>query len=335
MRSNKIIFTAVTIIIFFVWIFLSSCSSIDFYSSNTNSHTLLSGERNQFSLITYNIKAIYKKDENQIDSVMKHINKEKYDFVLFQELFNESTRDYIIESADTSFYKSIIARVDYNSFPEFIFQDAGLFIMGSYPVVDLSEVEFEGDVCESNGIIHMILEKEMSKTNDFLANKSIAGTLFSINDSTNLFLFATHVQAIGSREHKEFQLEQIREFIENAVSGVIESGAVKSPKNLMVMLAGDFNSNAYSPDRFEALQRLLGYPRDLHMEFNGNKQEYTFKFRSRNASRRFDYIFAYDNINSYALKKVAANSINARDFKDKTGESISDHFALRTVIKIP
>ena len=311
-----------------------SCSSADvFTGASKNPVSFINGDDN-ISLVTYNIKAIYEKEEEQIDKVMDFVNDEKYDFVLFQELFNESTRDYILEKTDTNFYRSIISRVDYNSFPAFIFQDAGLFMMGRYPIIDLSEVEFDDDICQSNGVVHMILEKEFSKTNDFLANKSVLGALFNINDSSQVFLFTTHVQAIGSREHKNFQMEQIREFIENAVEGVLASGIVKSSENLAVILAGDFNNNAYSFERFNNMLKLLGGPKDLHMEHNGNKQEYTFRFRSGRPSRRFDYILAYDFVNSFPLKKVYASSSNAVDLQDDNGESISDHSALRAVIKI-
>ncbi len=285
-------------------------------------------------MVTYNIKAIYEKDESQVDKIMGFINDENFDFVIFQELFNESTRDYIIEKTDTNFYHSIISRIDYNSFPEFLFQDAGLFMMSRYNLIDLSEVEFDDKISQSNGVIHMILEKEISKTNDFLANKSVMGALFNINDSTKLFLFATHVQAIGSIEHKNYQMQQIREFIKNAVSSVIKSGFVKSSKTLAVMLAGDFNSDAYDIQRFNNMRKLLGNPRDLHLEFNGNKKEYTFRFHSDRPSRRFDYILSYDEIENFKLKKVTANSINVFDLKDENNISISDHSALRATIEI-
>lgn len=327
MLINIILSTALVLL-------LISCSSADVFTGSLKSHVGFINGNDNISMVTYNIKAIYEKEEEQVDKVMEFVNDEKYDFVLFQELFNESTRDYIIEETDTNIYRSIISRVDYNSFPAFIFQDAGLFMMGRYPIVDLSEVEFDDDICQSNGVIHMILEKEFSKTNDFLANKSVLGALFEINDSTQLFLFTTHVQAIGSMEHKNFQMEQIRGFIKNAVDRVLASGTVRSSENLAVILAGDFNSNAYSYERFENMLKLLGGPRDLHMEHNGNKQEYTFKFRSGRPSRRFDYILAYDFIDSTPLKKVTANSSNAIDLKDNTGESISDHSALRAHIKI-
>jgi len=320
------------LIVVFLLIMIS-CSTID-YMNNGNNHLKPNRSGNEISLFTYNIKAIYDKKEGQIDSLMGYITKEKFDFVLFQELFDESTRDEIIDKSDTSFYSTIISRVDYNSFPEFIFQDAGLYMMASYPRIDLSEIEFGEDVKNSNGIVHMILEKEISKTNDYLANKSVMGSLFAINDTTRLFLFSTHVQAIGTREHKQFQMKQIYSFIDTTVTKVVKSRFVNSSENLIVILAGDFNSNAYSLESFRAMQNILGNPRDLHMEFNGNKQEYTWRFRSNSRPRRFDYILAYDSLSTNTFKKVAATYINTKDVKDDQNNSISDHKALKANIRL-
>lgn len=317
-----------------LWVNLTSCSSIDYFSYSNNSHGSKLINRNQINLITYNIKAVYQKDGKQIDKLMEYINSEDFDFVLFQELFNESTRDYILEKTNTNYFTTIIARVDYNSFPEFIFQDAGLFMMARFPRVDLTNIEFGDDIKNSNGVIHMILEKEMSKTNDFLANKSVLGALFEIDHATKLFLFTTHVQAIGTTEHKEAQLKQIKKFIDAAIDGVLKSGTVKSSEDMIVLLAGDFNSDAYDEERFMNMQNILGYPRDLHKEFHGETQEYTFRFSSRNASRRFDYIMAYDSIGQTTFKKVKVQSINAVDIIDDENNSISDHLGLKASLKI-
>jgi endonuclease/exonuclease/phosphatase family metal-dependent hydrolase len=315
-----------------LFLMLSACSTVD-YIRYAGDHFGADRSGDAFSLLTYNIKAIYDKEDGQIDSLMSYVNREKFDFVLFQELFDESTRDEIIEKSDTSFYSTIISRIDYNSFPEFIFQDAGLYMMSSYPRIDLSEIEFGDDVKSSNGVVHMILDKEMSRTNDFLANKSVMGALFALNDTTRLFLFNTHVQAIGTIEHKHFQMKQIYSFIDTTVTKVVASRFVNSPKNLIVILAGDFNSNAYSPESFRAMMDILGNPRDLHMEFNGNKQEYTWRFTSRSNPRRFDYILAYDSLGGNTFRKVAATVINTKDIKDAQDNSISDHKALKANIR--
>ena len=315
-------------------IMIISCSSIDYLDIPSNSTNDITTSINEVSIVTYNIKAIYDKEPGQVDSLIEFVNSDKYDFVIFQELFDESTRDEIVEKVDKSFCKSIISRVDYNSFPEFLFQDAGLFLMSKYPIVDLSNIDFGGDINNSNGVIHMILEKEWSKTNDYLANKSVLGALYSIDDSTQLFMFTTHVQAIGSREHKTYQLQQIKSFIDTALTYAINSEIVPSSKNLVVVLAGDFNSNAYSDNSFNNLKKQLGYPRDLHKEFNGNKEEYTFAFRSRKPSRRFDYIFAYDNLNEFIFRKVNVKSIGVKNIVDDNGNSISDHLALKATLLI-
>ncbi len=330
-KLKKFFYLLPLLVILFLF---SACSTADvFTSSNKNMVNFINGN-NQISLVTFNIKGVYKKEENQVDTLMKFVKDGKYDFVLFQELFNESTRDYILENTDTTFYKTIISRIDYNSFPEFLFQDAGLFMMSRFPLISLSDIDFGDDVKESNGVIHMILKKEMSHTYDWLANKSVLGALFRISDSTKLFLFTTHVQAIGSMEIKNFQLEQIRDFIKNAVLKVVDSGLVKSSENLVVLLAGDFNSDAYNFERDQNLIKLLDNPRDLDKEFNGSKKDYTFRFGSGRGSRRFDYILAYDTIDSLKLRRVTTESIDAYDLKDSSNASISDHSALRTVIKI-
>lgn len=313
---------------------LTSCLTIDYINYASIPHGTKIINRNKISLITYNIKAIYEKEEIQVDKLMEHINDEAYDFVIFQELFDESTRDHIVEKANTNHYSTFIARVDYNSFPEFIFQDAGLFMMSSYPRIDLSEIDFGADIKNSNGVIHMILDKEMSKTNDFLANKSVMGTLFDVDSKTRLFLFTTHVQAIGTAEHKELQLTQIKSFIDSAINAVLESKLVGSTENLVVVLAGDFNSNAYDGERFKRMQSLLGFSRDLHKDFHGTKQEHTFRFGSNNASRRFDYILTYDSLGTNKFKHIEAESIGTIDIKDDAGSSISDHLGLRASLKI-
>ena len=321
-----------TVKFIFALLVMYSCSSIDYIKSTNISDEALKKKHNEISIVTYNIKAIYDKEKNEVDSLLGFVKSNQFDFVLFQELFDESTRNEIIEKSESN-YHTIISRVDYNSFPEFLFQDAGLFLMSKYPRVDLSKIDFGDDINNSNGIIHMVLEKEWSKTKDFLANKSVLGSLFNINDSTQLFLFTTHVQAIGTHEHKLFQLDQIKTFIDLAVKGVISSGKVSSSKNLIVLLAGDFNSDAYNSERYKNLLKHLGFPRDLHKEFNGNKEEYTFAFRSRKPSRRFDYILAYDNWGKFNLKKVNVKSIGVEDVTVDS-VSISDHIALKANLLI-
>ena len=327
-HKTKILISVTTLTLFSC--VLISCSSIDYFHRNSNIEIDAFSSTNKISLVTYNIKAIYEKEENQIDSLMTFVNSNKFDFVVFQELFDESTRDDIIEKADPEFYNTFISRVDYNSFPEFIFQDAGLFMMSRYPRVDLSEIDFGDDIKNSNGVIHMILNKEYSRTNDFLANKSVLGSLFDIDDSTKIFLFTAHVQAAGTTEHKEYQLSQIKDFIFTAINNVIDNNIVKSAENLVVVLAGDFNSNAYDNDRFIKFQKILGYPRDLHKEFHKTNEEYTFRGRGR----RYDYILAYDRIDDLELKNVVVKSINIENVLDSNGEPISDHRGIKAVLKI-
>jgi hypothetical protein len=174
----------------------------------------------------------------------------------------------------------------------------------------------------------------MSRTNDFLANKSVMGALFKLDDLNNLFLFTTHVQALGNLDHKLYQFKEIHNFIFNAIDSVLSSGVAGPAENLIVILAGDFNSDAYDPSRLSSMMSRLGHPRDLYKEVNGDKREATWRFRSGRRGRRFDYILAYDQLGSYKFRRIHAKSIDALDITDSNGESISDHKALTGVLEL-
>ena len=309
---------------------ITACSTIDFKSNSSRSAQFQSTGGSEINLLTYNIKAIYEKEEDQIDSLMAFVNNGDFDFVVFQELFDESTRENIINKADAGNFNTFISRVDYNSFPEFIFQDAGLFMMSRYNRIDLSNIDFGCDINNSNGVIHRILEKEISGTNDFLANKSVLGALFQINDTSKLFLFTAHVQAAGTLEHKLHQLEQIGDFITKAVKETMRNEIVKNPDNLTVLLAGDFNSNAYDINRFNSFVKALNYPKDVHKEFHGAYEEYSF----RNRKRRYDYVLTYDRIGNFKLNEIGTKAVNVVNIQDGKGESISDHKGIKATFLI-
>jgi endonuclease/exonuclease/phosphatase family metal-dependent hydrolase len=206
--------------------------------------------------------------------------------------------------------------------------------MSKYPQVNLSHIDFDNRVTVSHGAVHMVLSKELSLSTDFLANKSIMGSLHSIDHSAYAFIFTTHVQALGSRMQKRRQYREIREFIEYAVHAVVESGTVDASENITVLLAGDFNSDAYDDKDLSRLLTNLGNPRDLHREVHTDRQEFTMQFKLFNFQKRFDYILAYDQIGEYKLKNIQAVKINVTDIRTDQNESISDHRALKGIISV-
>jgi len=323
------------IILFFVLILLSACSSShqDFIP-RINDKVVADDSKNEISIITYNIQALWEKEDEKVKSLAKYLNESKFDFVAMQEVFDEDTRDRLIENLDPVVYKSLIPRVDYDCFPSNMSQDAGLFSASRFPIVDLSKYDFGEDTKFSDGAIHQMLPKFASISFDFLANKSVTGSLLQINDSTKLFLFTTHLQLFSSEFHKASQVNQIRSFITDAVSKVVENNIVNSPTNLIVLLTGDFNYNAYDENDIEILKKFLGNPRDLHQEFNGEVHEYTKILEWIGLYGRFDYIFAYDRIGSVPMRKVRINSINVTDVIDSEKESVSDHYAIIASLKI-
>jgi endonuclease/exonuclease/phosphatase family metal-dependent hydrolase len=323
------------IILVFVLTLLSACSSShqDFIP-RINDMVVADNSKNEISIITYNIQALWEMEDEKVKSLAKYLNESKFDFVTMQEVFDEDNRDSLVENLDHSFYKSLVPRVDYDCFPANMSQDAGLFSASKFPIVDLSKYNFGGDTKFSDGAIHQMLPKFASISFDFLANKSVAGSLLQINDSTKLFLFTTHLQLFSSVYHKASQVNQIRSFITDAVSKVVENNIVNSPTNLIVLLTGDFNYNAYDENDIEILKKFLGNPRDLHQEFNGEVHEYTKILEWIGLYGRFDYIFAYDRIGSVPMRKVRINSINVTDVIDSEEESVSDHYAIIASLKI-
>ena len=323
------------IILFFVLTLLSACSSShQNFIPKINDRVVADNSKNEISIITYNIQALWEKEDEKVKSLAKYLNESKFDFVTMQEVFDEDNRDSLVENLDHSFYKSLVPRVDYDCFPANMSQDAGLFSASKFPIVDLSKYNFGEDTKFSDGAIHQMLPKFVSISFDFLANKSVAGSLLQINDSTKLFLFTTHLQLFSSVYHKASQVNQIRSFITDAVSKVVENNIVNSPTNLIVLLTGDFNYNAYDENDIEILKKFLGNPRDLHQEFNGEVHEYTKILEWIGLYGRFDYIFAYDRIGSVPMRKVRINSINVTDVIDSEEESVSDHYAIIASLKI-
>jgi len=320
---------------FVLWILvINSCSEPPIFKTKINDGNNSNNSGNEISLITYNIQTVFGKGEEKVAALTEYLDTESYDFVLMQEVFDENTRNYFAANLDTAFYKARVPRVDYSSFPSLLCQDAGLFSISRFPLVDLSNINFGKNTEISNGAIHQLLIKEFSISFDFMANKSVMGTLHQINDSTKLFLFTTHIQAISSKRHKRIQLMQIQAFIENAVITVLKNKVVLSPKNLIVLLTGDFNFDAYDNGDFETIQEKLGNPRDLYAEFNSDIKEYTLIIKFFNLYKRFDYIFAYDEIGPIQLKKVNVKSINVTDVVDKNKNSISDHLAIKATLAI-
>jgi len=323
------------IILFFILTLLSACSSPQQnFIPKINDKVITDDSKNEISIITYNIQALWGMEEQKIERLIKYLNETKFDFVAMQEVFDEDTRDRLIENLDSLFYKTLVPRVDYDCFPSNICQDAGLFSASQFPIIDLSKYNFGEETKFSNGAIHQMLFKFASISLDFLANKSVLGSLHQINDSTKMFLFTTHLQLFSSIFHKAAQLKQIHSFIENAVSEVLKNNIVDSSTNLIVILTGDFNYNAYSEEDIETVKEFLGNPRDLHKEFNGEVHEYTKIIEWMGLYGRFDYIFAYDSIGSMPLKKVKISSINVTDIIDEEEESVSDHFAIIASLKI-
>ena len=313
-------------------IIVNSCSNVVIENIPVNYPVEKSKHKNTLSFLTFNVQAIFGKDSSKLEGLANYVSEQKIDFVTLQELFDENARDYF-QSLNKNYYASVVPVVNYTSFPEIIYQDAGLYMQSTYPQINLDSVEFNDGIKHSYGAVHKVLNKEFSISTDFLANKSVMGSLHAIDDSTRLFLFTAHLQAIGSGFQKRTQLRQIKRFIEASVYTVLRNQLVNKPENLVVILTGDFNADAYNGSHVEMLDKYLGHPRDLHKELHEDSQEFTMKIPFINRAIRFDYIFAYDSVGSLNLRNIKVDAANVTEIVGIDKKNISDHFALLAVIE--
>ena len=96
-----------------------SCAPAIKYNPPINDPLVLNEHDNhQISILSYNIQTIFGKDEGKVEALLDYINTQKYDFVLLQELFDESVRNHIVSNINKDVYRSLVSRIDYDSFPE-------------------------------------------------------------------------------------------------------------------------------------------------------------------------------------------------------------------------
>jgi len=79
------------IILFFVLILLSACSlSHQDFIPRINDMVVADNNKNEISIITYNIQALWEKEDEKVKSLAKYLNESKFDFVAMQEVFDGS-----------------------------------------------------------------------------------------------------------------------------------------------------------------------------------------------------------------------------------------------------
>jgi len=318
------------ILAFFLFIFLFSCSSNQvILPDNPIGSSIQKDDSTDISVITYNIKALGEKSKEEVKAITSYLNKEEFDIVLLQEVFDEDIRTELIGQLSEK-YPAMMTRVDYGGWHS-LWQDAGLMICSKYKCVDLSKLDLPNDIKNKGVYIHKRLNKQLSITLDAFANKSIAGMLLDMEDGNMILALTTHAQAFGSGNHKLKQLTEMKEFTEHVVSEIVNRKICK-PENLAVMMTGDFNINAYSPSDHEKLLSYLGKPVDLYQNYDPKARDFSFVAGIFNVLFRFDYIFTWDKIADLNMRSIRSENIKISDIQVDS-VSVSDHYPLISVLK--
>jgi len=276
----------------------------------------------EFSMMTYNIKALSTKPVEEVDAIIKFIKRGDFDVVLLQEVFSEKNRKQLTDSLSGD-YPNIMERVDYGGWAS-LWQDAGLMILSKYKIVNLKMLDLGKSIKNRNGFQHMMLDKEVSVSLDAFANKSIASMLLDMGAGKHLLACTTHAQAFGSPKNRRRQFEEMNTYIETISNAIIKNDIVK-PDNLTVLLTGDLNIHGTPSSDYDKMLSLLGGSEDLYLKQPLEKKEPTFAAGIFNMLLRFDYMLAWPLISEYNLNVPAVKKITVADVKVE-GISISDHY---------
>jgi len=77
------------ITLFFIITILSACSSShQKFIPKINDKVVTDDSKNEISIITYNIDALWSKDEEKVVSLINYLNETKFDFITMQEIFD-------------------------------------------------------------------------------------------------------------------------------------------------------------------------------------------------------------------------------------------------------
>lgn len=188
-----------------------------------------------FDVLTYNVALLPEPVSHTLPTVRAarmapHLAG--FDALVLQEAFIDNARERIIEElADFYPYRSeLVGRDGAGGSP--LVQDGGIIILSRWPIVRQATMTF-GMTCSGT---------------DCLGDKGVAYAAIRKGDRT-YHLFGTHAQSIFGRNAAEVRASQFELF-----AGFI--AAQEIPGDEPVLLAGDFNVNAYSTELASMLQIL-------------------------------------------------------------------------------
>lgn len=156
-----------------------------------------------------------------------------YDVLVLQEVFVDEWRERLLtELADAYPYRGeLVGRDGAGGFP--FTEDGGIVILSRWPVVRQATMTF-GPTCSGT---------------DCLADKGVAYVAVRKGERT-FHVFGTHAQSVYGFDPAAVRAAQFELF-----AGFVAGQDI--PEDEPVLLAGDFNVNAYSPE-LESMLRTLG-----------------------------------------------------------------------------
>jgi len=266
-------------------------------------------------------------------------NRQPYDIMCLQEVFDESVRRQL-SAGLADMFPYIIAKAGDN---DIFNEDSGLFFASRFPILRHTFREF---YVSQPWTFDAGVDKGL-----FIACLQLPGG----NEERILHVYNTHLQStLTYNRTREKQLAQLRLFIERA----LKTEKMNNPeKKVSALLMGDFNVVGDKSGEYKRMMSLLGSPIDLFRKLNPNDDGYTWnskenlflRYRDENDHdmERLDYILTFngipladDNRQVEAIDPLTCKSCGL--FKPKASgmpglpedSDISDHYGLEAVIEI-
>ena len=242
--------------------------------------------------------------------------KGTYDVVVFNEAFDNASRDILIKGMKEIGYPYTTRVVD----KTWSLEDGGVFIQSRLPIVDSAMIVYDSGTGTDN-----------------LAAKGAIYAKFILNGQ-NIYVFGTHLQADRGSQERAVRADQLRElsvFISNNTGDARETGG-------LILIAGDLNICAIQ-DQDELQQALETLRADFIAprpnDYTSNPSVNTLgKLRYPGVAPEWlDYILAsrrgvIPTEGSYEVMKYRASA--PYDISGTEQLDLSDHYGLAASISM-
>lgn len=263
---------------------------------------IYASQKDTLIIVSWNVQMLPSVlNKNQIErahEIVKTLQKDTMDIIVFQELFHKKARKIISEGLSKVF--------KYSAGPGlggFLKLNCGVMIFSKYPI-------------EASDIVHYNDCKEA----DCIAKKAMVYSKIKLRDNKRINFFGTHFQSKVGKVYDKIRSRQIQK-MELEAQKNIQPGESS-------IFAGDFNIN----DNDSLFQKLLSTFKSKRNKLSGTRKysydtDNTMHAENDKEVALLDHILLDENGNNTSLDNVQV--IRYQYEKNGTKNDMSDHYAIK------